>query len=241
MADTARTSSDGRPALGAIERSTLNDQVHETLKRALLTGQIEAGMILTFRGLAEELGTSMMPVREAVARLVAERALEVVPQKGIRVPTLTAEELDDLWNLRLMLESEAAARAAARATDDDLQRIRRHRDIVREKAEEGSLQGFLEANNDFQFAIYEAARTRVFITLVEMLRLQASPHRNHAIRFILEKRPPFFRQMLQHHDDLVDAIGARDVERARLVRHADIQGLRTLFEELREREPVRSE
>ncbi len=223
------------PVLGTIERSTLNDQAYDTLKRALLTGRIEPAMTLTFRGLAQDLGTSMMPVREAVARLVAERALEVLPQKGIRVPILTPEELDDLWNLRVMLEGEAAARAAMRATEANLKRIGQLRDQVRESAEAGSLYGFLEANSDFQFAIYEAARTRVFITLVEMLRVQASPHRNDAIRVMLGERPPFFHQTLRHHDELVDAIATRDAMLAREIKQTDIQEFRAFFDEVQAR------
>ncbi|MSR15994.1 MAG: GntR family transcriptional regulator [Gammaproteobacteria bacterium] len=223
------------PVLAAIERSTLNDQAYESLKRALLTGRIESGMTLTFRGLAHDLGTSMMPVREAVARLVAERALEVLPQKGIRVPVLSAEELDDLWNLRVLLEGEAVARAATRATDEDLTKIKNLRDKVRDGAESGSPPAFMEANSDFQLAIYAAAQTSVFITLVEMLRLQASPHRNDAIRAMIIERPPFFYETLRHHDDLVDAMAAKNAEKARKIRQTDILGFRAFFDEVRAR------
>lgn len=215
--------------LGSIERSTLNDLAYEKLKRALLTGRIESGMVLTFRNLATELGTSMMPVREAVARLVAERALEVVPQRGIRVPTLTPEELEDLWNLRVQLEGEAAARSAARATPENVRQIALLRDQVREAAESGDVHRFQEANNDFMFAIYAAAQTRVFIALVEMLRVQASPHRNEAIRVLIEERPPFFDAMLRRHDELVDAIAAHDAARARAIKQVDIAEFRDLF------------
>jgi DNA-binding GntR family transcriptional regulator len=217
------------PALGSIERSTLNDLAYEKLKRALLTGRIESGMVLTFRNLASELGTSMMPVREAVARLVAERALEVVPQRGIRVPTLTSEELEDLWNLRVQLEGEAAARSAARATPENVRQISLLRDLVREAAESGDVYRFQETNSDFMFAIYAAAQTRVFIALVEMLRVQASPHRNDAIRVLIEERPPFFAAMLRRHDELVEAIAAHDAARARAIKQEDIEEFRELF------------
>ncbi len=220
------------PVLGSIERSTLNDLAYDKLKRALLTGRIESGMVLTFRNLASELGTSTLPVREAVARLVAERALEVVPQRGIRVPTLTPEELEDLWNLRVQLEGEAAARSAARATPENLRLITQLRDEVRVAAESGDVYRFQEANNDFMFAIYAAARTRVFIALVEMLRVQASPHRNDAIRVLIEERPPFFNAMLRRHDELVDAIAAHDSARARAIKQVDIEEFRDLFNEV---------
>ena len=217
------------PVLGSIERTTLNDLAYEKLKRALLTGRIESGMVLTFRNLASELGTSTLPVREAVARLVAERALEVVPQRGIRVPTLTPEELEDLWNLRVQLEGEAAARSAARATPENLRQITQLRDVVRVAAESGDVFRFQDANSDFMFAIYAAAQTRVFIALVEMLRVQASPHRNEAVRVVIEERPPLFAAMLRRHDELVDAIAAHDAPRARAIKQLDIEEFRELF------------
>lgn len=223
------------PTLGTIERTTLNDHAYNKLKGALLAGRIEPGMSLTFRQLAQDLGTSMMPVREAVARLVAERALEVLPQRGIRVPVLTAEELDDLWNLRAQLEGEAAARAAVRATNPDLNRIGLLRDRVRESAETGLLHEFLEANSEFQFAIYEAAQTRVFIALVETLRIQSTPYCTGAIRVLLAERPPFFDQTLRYHDELVEAIAHRDALAARKIKQADIQEFRALFDEVQAR------
>lgn len=223
------------PVLGAIERTTLNDHAYEKLKHALLTGRIEPGMTLTFRQLASDLGTSMMPVREAVARLVAERALEVLPQRGIRVPLLTPEEQDDLWTLRVQLEGEAAARAAARATEADLKQIEELRDKVRETAEAGQVYEFLEANSNFQFAIYQAAHTRVFITLVEILRVQASPHRTEAIRILLKERPPFFQRTLENHDELVDAIAKKNTGRARKIKRVDIKGFQAFFNKIQAR------
>lgn len=218
--------------LGPIERLTLNDLAYEKLKRALLTGRIEAGMVLTYRSLASEMGTSMMPVREAVARLVAERALEVVPQRGIRVPILTPEELEDLWNLRVQLEGEAAARSAARASPENVRQIALLRDRVQDAAESGDVARFQETNCDFMSAVYAAARTRVFIALVEMLRVQASPHRIEAVRVVIEERPPLFFAMLRRHDELVDAIAAHDSARARAIKQVDIEELRELFNEV---------
>jgi DNA-binding GntR family transcriptional regulator len=229
------TTSDDAPILGPIARATLNDLAYDKLKRALLTGRIEPGMTLSFRQLAQDLGTSMMPVREAVARLVAERALEVIPQRGIRVPQLTPAEAEDLWSLRIQLEGEGAARAALRATPVDIARIAQLCDEVRAHAEAADLHGFLSSNSDFQFAICKAAQTRVFLTLVEMLRVQASPHRNEAIRVLLTDQPRYFHQMLCNHDDLVDAIRQRDAERARRIRQSDIEAFRAFFAQLETR------
>lgn len=235
MTPPPSTSTPTAPTLDAIERTTLNDMAYERLKQALLTGRIETGMILTFRQLAQDLGTSMMPVREAVARLVAERALEVLPQRGIRVPQLTVEEFEDLWTLRKQLESEGAARAALRATPEDIEKISTLRDRIRDSAEAGDLYDFLADNSAFQIAICQAAQTRVFITLVEMLRAQASPHRNDAVRALLAERPPYYHQMFRNHEALVDAIARHDEYAAREIRGRDIQEFRAFSEQLARR------
>lgn len=218
--------------LNAVARNTLSDQTYEGLKHGLLVGRIEPGMTLTLRQLAQELGTSMMPVREAVARLVAEGALEIMPNRGLRIPVMSPEETDDLWNLRHQLEGEAAARAASRATTDDQARIAMLCDRVREAAEIGRREEFLEANCTFQLAIYQAAQTRVFIALVEILRMRCAPHCTKALCYMLAARPPYFKKTLRYHDDLVRAIARHDPNRARRVQQLDIAATRKLVEDV---------
>ena len=80
--------------LGSIERKSLNQLTYERLKSALLSGGLDPTSIYTLRKLATELKVSVMPVREAVARLVAEQALEILPNRGIRIPTLSPRQLE---------------------------------------------------------------------------------------------------------------------------------------------------
>lgn len=222
-------------ALDAVARNSLGEQIYARLKHALLVGRIEPGMTLTLRQLAQELRTSMMPVREAVTRLVAEGALEILPNRGLRIPVLSEQEEEDLWTLREQLEGEAAARAALRATQDDIDSIRRLCQNVRTAAESGVLETLLEANSTFQLAIYQAAQTRVFIALVEALRIRSAPYCTRAMRYMLAARPPYFKKTLRSHDELVDAIVHRDADRARRIKQSDIDGLRKLISEMDKR------
>ncbi len=219
-------------SLAPIERTTLNELAYERLRRSLLSGRIEPNRLLTLRGLARELGTSMMPVREAVARLCAEQAFEVVPNRGIRIPLLSPREWDEIWELRLDLEGEAAARAAAGATPAEVEEIAHLRDSVREAVESALLHETLDRNSDFQLAIYRAARTRVLIRFVETLRMQSVPHCTAAIRVLVEQRPPYYAQTLENHDALAAAIAAGDAEKARSVKRRDLVGLRALADEV---------
>src|SRR3974390_1071109 len=99
-------------SLGALERETLNDRVYRELKNSIMAGAFKPGSELTLRSVAEALGTSFMPVRDAMRRLVAERALEMRPSRTIAIPVLSADEFLELRRIRLLLEGEAVALAA---------------------------------------------------------------------------------------------------------------------------------
>ena len=109
-----------------IVRQTLSDQVYGDLKELLQAGEMEPGQRFTLRGLAAAIGTSAMPVREAVTRLAAEQALEVLPNRAIRVPLMTRERFLELRTIRLQLECLAIEAAADKRDDNELAEIQRH-------------------------------------------------------------------------------------------------------------------
>lgn len=212
-------------ALAPLARVTLNDLAYGRLKHALLSGRLEPGSTLTLRELAAQLGTSMMPVREAVTRLSAENALSVLPNRGIRVPALDADTAAELWRLRVLLEGDACAEAARHVTAAELDRIRTLRDTVEACGRAGDLHGALEANSAFQFAIYEAARGPIALQFIEVLRMKSVPHCTAAIRRMLRERPPYFDESWANHDALVEALARRDAEAARVIKVRDLLAL----------------
>lgn len=216
--------------LAPIERRTLNDIAYERLKKAVLCGHLEPGRVLTLRGLAASLGTSVMPVRDAVGRLASEQAFEIVPNRGIRIPRLAPEEADEVWRLRMLLEGDAAALAARCVTAQELAEIRRLRDEVRAHAEAGDLHATLDANDAFQFAVYRAAKTRVLLRLIETLRMQCLPHCTEALRRLLAERPRFLAETLGYHDALVASLAARDACGATRAKRRDLERLREWVE-----------
>jgi DNA-binding GntR family transcriptional regulator len=218
------------PPLQPIERRTLNETAYERLRKALVCGRLEPGGVLTLRGLAAALGTSVMPVRDAVGRLVAEQALELLPNRGIRIPRLSQEQAEEVWRLRIDLEGEAAGLAATRADSSELAEIERLRDAVEERARAGGLHQTLEANDAFQFAVYRAAKTRVLIRLIETLRMQSVPHCTSALRRLLSERPPFLDETLRWHDRLVAALRRRDAARAKEAKRRDLESFRDWVE-----------
>ena len=96
-----------------LERETLHDRAYLELKKAIMSGAIRPGATITIRAMATALGTSPMPVREALRRLVAERALEMLPTRSVTLPLMTAERFDEISRLRIALEGLASEAGAA--------------------------------------------------------------------------------------------------------------------------------
>src|SRR3954465_8001989 len=107
-----------------IDVTTMQERVYQELRNALYQGRFLPGEVLTIRSLAEALGTSPMPVREAIQRLVTENALTQLPNRTIRVASLTQETYDEWIRLRCEIEGWAAQRAAQRATPAICKRLR---------------------------------------------------------------------------------------------------------------------
>ena len=95
-----------RGMMAPVGRETLHDRVYAELRRSLIHGVFDAGQVLRIVDLAETLQTSTMPVREALARLVSEQALEALPSRSVRVPLITLERLDDLARARRLVEGQ---------------------------------------------------------------------------------------------------------------------------------------
>src|ERR1700753_765261 len=96
---------------GDDDGALLHNSVYDELCWRMITGRITPGITLSTRGLAQELGVSQMPVREALSRLSAERAIEIRSKRRITVPSMTSGRFDDLLRCRLLLEPEAARQA----------------------------------------------------------------------------------------------------------------------------------
>lgn len=147
----------------------LADLVFITLRDAIIQGRLAPGTWLRQASLAEELGVSQMPVREALKRLVAEGLAERTPYKGVKVVTFTPEDIIDISSNRLVLESLAIRLAAVRITDEELENLEK---ILKESEqcandEEISVRRVL--NTEFHLAICQASGRRYLLHLIETL------------------------------------------------------------------------
>jgi DNA-binding GntR family transcriptional regulator len=163
------------PILSGPERDTLQLRVYRALANGLKTGMFKPGEAVTLRSLATRLGTSAMPVREAVSRLIAERALVLLPNRSVIVPRVSRRRFIELSRARQTLEGLAAEVACAQATPALVRRLSEINDAMKHSLAIDDLHGALSQNTDFHFLLYRAARQEVILPLIEMLWLQAGP------------------------------------------------------------------
>src|SRR3954464_5489515 len=142
--------------IGRIERVTLAERVYAELRNLLMASELAPGQKLSLRSIAETLGVSMMPVREAVTRLAADQALKVLPNRAASVPLMTRAQLQDLTTVRSAIESFAAEQAALRRSEASLAAIRELHNAFRSEAESPrpQLDQAVRINKEFHFAIY---------------------------------------------------------------------------------------
>jgi DNA-binding GntR family transcriptional regulator len=182
----------------------VHDQVYAALRNALIGGRLVPGRGVTLRGLAGELGVSPMPVREAIRRLAAERALDVRANRRVYVPSMTPERCAEILACRLMLEPAAAARALPFIDAARLAAIEAHDEAVETALTGGDVEAYMAANRAFHFAIYTAAPTQVLRPLIESLWLQFGPF----MRTVYGRLGT--ANLVDHHVRAIAAIRARD-------------------------------
>jgi DNA-binding GntR family transcriptional regulator len=209
-------------SLAKVDRETMSGRVYRDLREMVMAGQVCPGERLSIRAMAAALGTSMMPVRDAVARLAAEQALEVLPNRTVRVPVMSRRRFQELRGIRLMLEGHATTVAAERVTGPALAEIRRLHaaftaEHTRDQPDAGQL---IRINKDFHFRIYEAAEMPALMQIIEGLWLQIGPVLNFDLRS--KSRRISERVALRYHQGMLDGLAARDGAAARAALGGDI-------------------
>ncbi|SDU94765.1 DNA-binding transcriptional regulator, GntR family [Microlunatus sagamiharensis] len=154
-------------ALAPLGEPTLvTDRVYGAIREAIRSGEIGAGERLRLRDLAARLGTSPMPVREAIGRLEQNGLVVRVPHRGAVVADLTPTELAHVYATRLLLEVEATRLGCAAVTPEDVGRMRAAYDRMREAVEDGRTGEALDADEELLSVLYAAGGNPVLLGLV---------------------------------------------------------------------------
>src|SRR5262249_18289039 len=145
---------------GGMRHRTMAEYALEQLRESIILGELPAGTPLRLDELARSLGMSISPIREAVRQLEALGLAKHVPHQGARVLDFDIDELRDLFQVRLALESLAVRRAAERFTEQDATSARVHLYRFDESRATGDVRRTLRAHSDFHFALYEASQSQ---------------------------------------------------------------------------------
>lgn len=204
--------------LARVERETIQERVYSALRERLMRGGFAPGQKLKLADLAKAFGVSAMPVREALNRLTAERALESLPNRTVRVPQLSRDALQELKEARFAIEGLAVARAAANMTPETLKVLQ---DVIQAQHEtdaEHAAEGSAEQNRTFHFTIYGQARSTVLLPIIESLWLQFGPY----LRAASDRFDGREGRGINFHSEIVDALARRDGLAARRALEEDI-------------------
>ncbi len=215
-------SKSARAGLSPVPRETLHDRVYAELRRSLIHGVFVPGETLRIQDLAVRLQTSTMPVREALARLVSEKALEALPNRSVRVPVITRATLEDLAQARVLIEGHMVTLAMAHLGPDDfltLRALTHECERAFQVRSDENIRRATELNHAFHDHIYRSARSNVLIPVIESLWLQSGPY-VHAAAFLHDERND--PTGTHHHWALIDALERRDRDGAIAALTADI-------------------
>lgn len=208
--------------IAPVDTDTLATRVYRQLRDFLMAGQLRQGQKLTLRELASALGVSPMPVREAVRRLTTEGAIEVLPNRRIRVPVMTQARFRELLTIRLALEGMAAEHAARRIRGRDIDRIEmlNRQFALGMESRQPDVTTLFRLNKDLHFIVYEAARMPVLLSLIEGLWMQIGPTLHLSLRLRAGARGS--NPAPDWHKRLIRALRRRDAPAARRAIEGDL-------------------
>ena len=196
---------------------TITQWVYETLRGAVMNGQILPGRALTIRELAALLDVSPMPVREALRQLSAENALEIQGNRRVMVPTMTAMKFTELYEARIAIESHSAARALPYIDKTRFTQLRNLDQLINIAQQESNLEQISILNQDFHRLLYTANPHQVTLPLIESLWLQLGPFMRLATSKLKE------HYLIDRHNEAMIAIEKQDAFALQLAITADIR------------------
>jgi len=206
-------------------KNSLTQLVERELRDALISGRLRPGEALKIRDLATRLGVSPTPIREALMKLAAERAIEANHARSFRVPVLTREGYVEICAIRRVVEGFAAAQAARLATPAEIRTLRGINRQFQDAKAKGDAAATLTHNQRFRFGLYSLSRMPSLLAIIESLWLRIGPAFT-----LLYPRAPSDPEYRQEYADALRALERRDPEAARaaIERAIDIGSLRIL-------------
>ncbi len=196
----------------------LREIVFESLREAIMNSHLKPGERLMEIQLADEMGVSRTPVREAIRKLELEGFVVMIPRKGAYVAGISMKDIAEVFEIRAALESLAAALAAERITEDELEALERCLVKVAECTEANDLEALITFDTEFHDILYKASRNERLVQIISNLREQIQRFRMTSL-----SHPGRMRDALEEHRKLVETLSERNVELARQLAREHIE------------------
>jgi len=191
------------------DHSTASQYVADVIRERLISGSEAVGARLNQRKLAEELGVSVIPLREALRVLQAEGLVTIFPHRGAFVTSLSRDELNEIFVIREQLDPLATKLAVGRLSVEELRSLRLILDAMERDTQAGNLDGLTKLNRDFHGTIYNGAQMPILAQLIMGLRERYSAYSRLCIEL-----PGYSTRSLADHQLIYEACVARSSSKA---------------------------
>lgn len=195
----------------------LRDVVFNTLREAILKGELKPGERLMEMHLANKLGVSRTPIREAIRMLEQEGLAVTIPRKGAQVAKMTEKDLEDVLEVRDALDELAVVCACKRMTNEQYVELKEAMKAFVDATKSEDVRRIVEADEAFHDVIYAAAANPKLENIINSAREQM-----YRYRYEYVKNPAVYSQLISEHEAIIDGFGRRDVEFLKEVMHAHL-------------------
>ena len=208
----------------------LRDVVFNTLREAILKGDLKPGERLMELQLASKLGVSRTPIREAIRMLEQEGLAVTTPRKGAEVAKMTLKDMEDVLEIRDALDELAVRIACQKISDEQLKQLEDMKELFEKSTQTGNVKKIAEADVTFHDVIYEATGNPKLVTLLNNLREQV-------YRYLVEyiKDPKNYPTLIAEHEAILESLKNRDVKNAVEAMHVHVanqaEAVKTVIQE----------
>ena len=201
----------------------LREMVYEELKMQILKGSIIPGTRMMEVELAEEMGVSRTPIREAIRKLEKEGLVTIEPRRGAYASMISTEDMVEILEVRQDLEGLAAYFAADRMTKNQMEELKQVSNSYNAAVKEGNMEAMIKHDTRFHHIIVESCRNKILVQMIEQLQELVL-----RVRYIYYDNFKRAENMPEEHEAIVAAIAEGDADKARAAADIHIERLKEL-------------
>ena len=201
----------------------LREMVYEELKMQILKGSIIPGTRMMEVELAEEMGVSRTPIREAIRKLEKEGLVTIEPRRGAYASMISTEDMVEILEVRQDLEGLAAYFAADRMTEEQMEELHKESDSYNDAVKRGNMEDMIKHDTRFHHIIVESCHNKILVQMIEQLQELVL-----RFRYIYYDNFRRAENMPEEHEAILKAIAGGNAEKARAAADIHIERLKEL-------------